>query len=82
MKKLSKEDKRKLWTDTKSYHVSAVLDKATSARLLQPLPTQFELQGKGGEPLMLTTPPRPAAASPRLRSLPGHPLAARPADDN
>lgn len=61
MKKLSKDDKRKLWKDTKSYHVAAVLDKATSARLLQPLPTRFELEGKDGERLMLTTPPRSAA---------------------
>ena len=30
MKKLSKDDKRKLWKDTKSYHVAAVLDKASS----------------------------------------------------
>ena len=61
MKKLTKEDKRKLWTDTKSYHVTAVLDKAASERALQPLPTQFELQGKDGEWLTLTTPARPAA---------------------
>lgn len=61
MKKLSKDDKRKLWKDTKSYHVAAVLDKATSARLLQPLPTRFELRGKDGELLTLTTPPRPPA---------------------
>ena len=61
MKKLSQDDKRKLWKDTKSYHVAAVLDKAASARLLQPLPTRFELEGKDGERLTLTTPPRSAA---------------------
>lgn len=61
MKKLSQEDKRKLWKDTKAYHVTAVLDKVESARRLQPLPTRFELQGKDGELLTLTTPPRPAA---------------------
>lgn len=33
MTKLSKEAKRKLWTDTKSYQVTAVLDKAASATL-------------------------------------------------
>jgi hypothetical protein len=67
MKKLSKEDKRKLWSDTKSYQVAAVLDKATSARLLQPLPTQFELQGKHGETLRLTTPARPPGQPAGLR---------------
>ncbi len=70
MTKLSKEAKRKLWTDTKSYHVAAVLDKAASARRLQPLPTQFELRGKDGEPLTLTTPPWHAwpRASPQVRA--------------
>jgi hypothetical protein len=70
MNKLSREDKRKLWTDTKSYHVAAVLDKATSARLLQPLPTEFELQGKDGEPLRLITPARPACLGAPARSSP------------
>lgn len=79
MKKPSQEDKRKLWKDTKSYHVTAVLDKADSARRLQPLPTQFELHDKDGRPLTLTTPPRPAASPARPGVAPASPSAPGPA---
>ena len=81
MKKLSKEDKRKLWTDTKSYHVTAVLDKAASERALQPLPTRFELQGKDGEGLVLTTLARPAARPVRPAALPLAPPGTRDGDE-
>lgn len=58
-KPLSKEEKQKLRQDTKSYYVSAVLDKAASERLLRPLPTQLELQGKDGGRLVLSIEPGP-----------------------
>lgn len=61
MNKLSQEDKRRLWQDTKSCHVTAPLDKSERARCLQPLPTLFELQGQDCRWLTLITPPRPAA---------------------
>lgn len=77
MKKLSKEDKRKLWKDTKSYHVTAVLDKAESARRLQPLPMRFELHDKDGRPLTLITPLQPTARP----AMPNLPTVASPADD-
>lgn len=82
MKKLSKEDKHKLWKDAKSYHVTAVLDKAESARRLQPLPTRFELLDKDGRPLTLTTPARPAAGPRSTPVPPGPPSAASGAGED
>lgn len=62
-KPLSKEEKQKLRQqlrqDTKSYYVSAVLDKAASERLLRPLPTELELQGRDGGRLVLSIEPGP-----------------------
>lgn len=82
MTKLSNDDKRKLWKDTKSYHVTAVLDKAESSRRLQPPPTRFELQDKDGRPLTLVTPPRPAASPLTPGVTREAPPARRPADED
>ena len=55
MKPLTQAEKAQLRKDTKSYHVAAVLDKASSDRLMRPPPVQCEVRGKDGAVLILTT---------------------------
>ncbi|RTL46985.1 MAG: hypothetical protein EKK53_01245 [Burkholderiales bacterium] len=53
---LTARDKARLSQDRKTYYVAAVLDKASSARLLAPLPGQVTLPGPDGASLVLTLP--------------------------
>ncbi len=54
MKPLTTEQKQKLRRDMKSYHVTAVLDKAASDRALAPMPSRVNVLGKDGTRLVLT----------------------------
>lgn len=57
--RLTPADARRRAAD-RQYHVTTVLDRASSDRLLRPLPPSFETTGPDGKRIVLSMPPQPS----------------------